>query len=104
MKTLRHIRPSLARWAPVLVLLILAAGTAAHFGHHLLDPDCGSDSRPAHATCQACSALHGGLTSATGAEVPTVDAPRSPSVQMWMDATPIFSAPRLVSSRGPPSA
>lgn len=93
-----------ARWVPVFLLLLLVAGAAAHFEHHLLDPDCGSDSRPAHATCQACSALHGGLAAGPAAEAPTLGAPQSPSVLAPVDAAPTSAARRLVSTRAPPVA
>src|SRR5262245_4294449 len=104
MNALRAIGRTLRGWAPILVLLLLAAGSAAHFGHHLLDPDCGSDSRPAHATCASCAALHGGLTEATATEAPTLGAPDVTAVLVAADELPVDSAPHLTSTRAPPQA
>jgi hypothetical protein len=102
MKPFRAIGRSLSRWAPVLALLLFAAGSAAHFGHHLLDPDC--DSRPNHATCASCSALHGGVTEATAADAPTLGAPAAPLVLAAQAEEPELALPRLTSPRAPPRA
>ena len=102
MNPFRTLGRSLARWAPLLALLLFAAGSAAHFGHHLLDPDC--DARPNHATCASCAALHGGLTEATTTEAPTLDAPETPLVLAVVVAEPTLAAPRLSSPRAPPRA
>lgn len=92
----------LARWMPVLLLLFFAVGSAAHFEHHVLDPDC--DSRPDHATCASCAALHGGITEATGADAPTLGAPEPPLVLAVVATEPKLAAPRLTSPRAPPRA
>jgi hypothetical protein len=102
MNPFRTISRSLSRWAPVLALLLFAAGSAAHFGHHLLDPDC--DSRPDHATCASCSALHGGVTETTAADAPTLSAPETPLVLAVLEAEPLLALPRLTSPRAPPRA
>jgi len=93
---------SLSRWAPILALLLFAAGSAAHFRHHLVDPDC--DSRPDRATCASCSALHGGVTEATAADAPTLGAPEPPLVLAAVATEPKLTAPRLTSPRAPPRA
>jgi hypothetical protein len=102
MNSFRTIGRSLSRWASILALLLLAAGSAAHFGHHLLDPDC--DSRPNHATCASCSALHGGLTEATMTEAPALGVPEAPLVLAAVAAEPQFALPRVTSPRAPPRA
>jgi hypothetical protein len=102
MNPFRTIGRSLSRWASVLALLLFAAGSAAHFGHHLLDPDC--DSRPDHATCASCSALHGGITEATAADAPAPGAPAVPHVLAAIVAEPDLALPRLTSPRAPPRA
>ena len=104
MNAFRAIGRSLKGWAPILVLLLLAAGSVAHFGHHLLDPDCGSDPRPTHATCASCAALHGGITQATAAEVPVVSRPETQALPLAAETSPAASAPRLTSPRAPPQA
>lgn len=95
--------PARSRWLPVFLLLLLAAGVAAHFEHHLLDPDCGSDPRPTHATCLACSALHAGVAPGIAAETPVLGAPQHTSTPAPADAAPTSSAPRLASTRAPPA-
>ena len=92
----------LSRWMPVLLLLLFAAGSAAHFEHHLLDPDC--DARPDHAACATCAAFHGGMTVATTAEAPTLSLPEAPEVLWWTEAAPAIASRAVVSARAPPAS
>lgn len=46
------------RILPLLLLALLVVGTAAHLGHHWLEPECGTESGPASHPCVACSAMH----------------------------------------------
>lgn len=103
MESLLGHSPARSRWLPVILLLLLAAGATAHFGHHLLDPDCDSDPRPTHATCLACSALHGGVALGAAAEPPVLGAPQHASASAPVDAAPALATPRLFSSRAPPA-
>ena len=61
--------------AALLAMAVLALGAAAHFEHHLLGPDCESDSAPTSHPCASCSVLHGG----TLAEVGVAAAPPAPT-------------------------
>jgi hypothetical protein len=42
----------------LLLLAVLGLTAAAHFGHHLLDPECESGEQGGGHPCVQCSALH----------------------------------------------
>lgn len=92
------------RVLPLLLLALLFAGTAAHLGHHWLDPECGAESGPSSHPCVACSALHGAVEPDAG--VASLAAPPRPDSWVPQSTTTARDAAGLstTSPRAPPLA
>ena len=52
----RRIRPTLA----LALLGVMWLGSACHFWHHIVDPECGAATTRGAQPCATCSAFHGG--------------------------------------------
>ena len=96
-----------AKFRSLAALALLGAmclGSACHFWHHLVDPDCAVAGRHGAQPCTACSALHSGAIAAE----PEVSAPRHLAVgaQPSPTETQESAAPVVPGGapRAPPSA
>jgi len=100
-----RIMGSLARsLAALLMLGVLAAGSASHYWHHFSDPHCGAMETRGAQPCATCSALHGASISNDHGIGPLPDfnpaAESAPTPVAPPPAAPI----RAAAPRGPPQA
>lgn len=90
--------------AAVFALAVFALGSAAHFAHHLLDPDCDSGRTATSHACLACSGLHGAaLTEDAVAINPSAPSPES-EPRVLECVAPIASVRGPSAPRAPPAA
>ena len=90
--------------AALLLLGVLAAGSASHYWHHFTDPHCGAVETRGAQPCATCSALHGASISCDHEIGPLPDFDPA-AVSTPTPVAPPPAAPlRAVAPRGPPQA
>jgi hypothetical protein len=90
--------------AALLLLGVLAAGSASHYWHHFSDPHCGATETRAAQPCAACSALHGASISCDHEVAPLPDFNPAAESAPTPVAAPHAAPSRAVAPRGPPQA
>jgi hypothetical protein len=90
--------------AALLLLGVLAAGSASHYWHHFSDPHCGAVERRGAQPCATCSALHGASVSCDHEIAPNPDFNPSAESTPAPAAPPPAAPVRAVAPRGPPQA
>jgi len=90
--------------AALALLSAMCLGSACHFWHHVVDPDCAASGQHGTQPCGACSALH---SAAIAAEPETSAPPRLALAAQLPPAETLESAAPLVpggAPRAPPAA
>lgn len=55
-------RSAFRHLAGLVLVAVMLVGAVCHFGHHLIDPDCGASPSHASQPCATCAGLHGSAT------------------------------------------
>jgi hypothetical protein len=88
----------------VFALAVFALGSAVHFAHHILDPDCDSGRTASSHACLACSGLHGAALTETAVAInPSAPSPET-EVRAPECIAPIAAVRGPSAPRAPPAA